>query len=92
LDAHFTRSFYKNILGLRVVFNDLESIDPEYYQNLALFLRKPHIEDLDLYFELTEDKLGILETKPLIPNGDKIRVTDKVWHHSDRYLSLFYSL
>jgi hypothetical protein len=61
-----------------VVFSDLESIDPEYYQNLANTLVKPHIEEEDMYFEVTEDKLGRLETKTLIANGDKIRVTDKV--------------
>jgi hypothetical protein len=52
-----------------VVFSDLESIDPEYYQSLANTLVKPHIEELDMYFEVTEDKLRRLETKTLIANS-----------------------
>ena len=33
MDAHFTRSFYKHILGLPVSTQDLEAIEPEYYKS-----------------------------------------------------------
>ncbi|MCO5610566.1 hypothetical protein L7F22_064805 [Adiantum nelumboides] len=34
LDAYFTRSFYKHILGKPVDYRDLEAVDPEYYKSL----------------------------------------------------------
>lgn len=34
LDVHFTRSFYKHILGVKVTYHDIEAIDPAYYKNL----------------------------------------------------------
>lgn len=38
LDAHFTRSFYKHILGVKVTYHDIEAIDPSYYKNLKWML------------------------------------------------------
>ena len=32
MDAHFTRSFYKHLLGMAVEFGDLESTEPDYYK------------------------------------------------------------
>jgi E3 ubiquitin-protein ligase HUWE1 len=34
IDAYFTRSFYKHILGVQPTFADMESIDPEFYKSL----------------------------------------------------------
>jgi E3 ubiquitin-protein ligase HUWE1 len=34
LDAHFTRSFYKHMLGLPVSVGDLEAIEPDYFKSL----------------------------------------------------------
>jgi hypothetical protein len=45
-----------------------------------------------MYFEITEDKLGRLETKPLIPNGENIIVTDKVFCKGEVDIFLFYSV
>ena len=43
LDVHFTRSFYKHILGIKVVYQDIEAIDPEYAQGLHWILNvTPH--------------------------------------------------
>lgn len=38
LDVHFTRSFYKHILGAKVTYHDIEAIDPDYYKNLKWLL------------------------------------------------------
>ena len=32
LDAHFTRPFYKHMLGQAVSFLDLQAVDPEFYK------------------------------------------------------------
>jgi len=38
LDVHFTRSFYKHILGVKVTYHDIEAIDPAYFRNLKWML------------------------------------------------------
>nr|POF11976.1 e3 ubiquitin-protein ligase upl1 [Quercus suber] len=38
LDVHFTRSFYKHILGAKVTYHDIEAIDPDYFKNLKWML------------------------------------------------------
>lgn len=38
LDVHFTRSFYKHILGVKVTYHDIEAIDPGYFKNLKWML------------------------------------------------------
>jgi hypothetical protein len=39
LDVHFTNSFYKHILGLKIELEDIQSIDPDYYRNLQFILQ-----------------------------------------------------
>ena len=48
LDAYFTKSFYKNILGQPLSITDMEDIDPDYYKNLKWSLEN----DISL-FDLT---------------------------------------
>lgn len=43
LDAYFTRSFYKHILGRKVDYKDLEAVDPEYYNSIEWMLSLIHI-------------------------------------------------
>lgn len=38
LDVHFTRSFYKHMLGVKVTYHDIEAVDPDYYKNLKWML------------------------------------------------------
>ena len=47
LDAYFTRSFYKHILGKPVHFTDMEAEDYTFYQSM-LFLLEHNIADLGL--------------------------------------------
>jgi hypothetical protein len=41
LDAHFTRSFYKHILGVPINYHDLEATEPEFYKSLVAMLEHP---------------------------------------------------
>lgn len=43
LDVHFTRSFYKHILGVKVTYHDIEAIDPDYFKNLKWMLEVCYI-------------------------------------------------
>lgn len=36
VDAYFTRSFYKHLLGSPLTYEDIEAVDPEYYKNLKV--------------------------------------------------------
>ena len=38
IDGGFTLPFYKQLLGLRVLLEDLESVDTEYYNSLKWML------------------------------------------------------
>ena len=51
LDAYFTRSFYKHILGIPLTFHDMEDIDPEYYKSLK-YITKNNCTDLGFTFSI----------------------------------------
>lgn len=85
LDAYFTRSFYKHILGIKPSFSDLESIDPGYHKNLKWMLEN-NIEDvLDLTFHTTHDEFGETRMIDLKPNGRNIAVTEE---NKEEYVNL----
>lgn len=79
LDAHFTRSFYKHILGIKISYHDIEAIDPEYYRSLKSMLE----HDLsalgldDLTFSVESAQFGKMETHELKPNGLHEIVTEE---------------
>nr|ACN25607.1 unknown [Zea mays] len=84
LDVHFTRSFYKHILGAKVTYHDIEAIDPDYYRNLKWMLEND-VSDLPyLTFSMDPDEeKHILYEKTevtdyeLKPGGRNIRVTEE---------------
>lgn len=87
LDVHFTRSFYKHILGAKVTYHDIEAIDPAYYRNLKWMLENDVSDVLDLTFSIDadEEKLILYEKTEvtdyeLIPGGRNIRVTEENKH------------
>ncbi|XP_065881477.1 E3 ubiquitin-protein ligase UPL2-like [Euphorbia lathyris] len=87
LDVHFTRSFYKHILGARVTYHDIEAIDPDYFKNLKWMLENDISEILDLTFSIDadEEKLILYERTEvtdheLIPGGRNIKVTEENKH------------
>jgi E3 ubiquitin-protein ligase HUWE1 len=78
MDAHFTRSFYKHVLGIPVDYTDIEALEPDYYRSLKHILDLP-LESLglDLTFSAENHTFGKLEVVDLIPNGRNIAVTDE---------------
>ena len=77
LDVHFTRTFYKHLLGQPVSFHDLKDADPGYYKNLQLLLAH-NLEDLGLELTFTaEPEEGVgREPVELVPGGNAVAVTD----------------
>lgn len=78
LDVHFTRSFYKHMLGLPIQYHDLEAIEPDFYKSLQMILNTP-LDDLglDLTFSTESTALGHTETIDLIEGGRNKYVTDE---------------
>jgi len=77
LDAYFTRSMYKHILGRDVDYKDLESIDPEYYNSLVWMLNNDITDVIDQVFAVEADDFGQMKIIDLTPNGRDIAVTQE---------------
>eukprot|EP00934_Nitzschia_sp_Nitz4_P006861 Nitzschia sp. Nitz4//scaffold116_size91068//11601//24470//NITZ4_004949-RA/size91068-processed-gene-0.22-mRNA-1//1//CDS//3329533551//6851//frame0 len=86
LDAHFTRSLYKHMLGIKPTHQDMEAIDPDYYKNLKAILEY-NLGDLglELTFAIEDHSFGDRKLKELIPGGSKIPVTEQ---NKEKYVSL----
>lgn len=87
LDVHFTRSFYKHILGAKVTYHDIEAVDPDYYKNLKWMLENDvsDIPDLTFSMDADEEKHILYEKTEvtdyeLKPGGRNIRVTEDTKH------------
>ena len=52
LDAHFTRSFYKHMLGVPVSVQDMAAFDPSYHQSLSWILEN-NVADLGMDLTFT---------------------------------------
>lgn len=77
LDAYFTRSFYKHILGKAVDYRDLEAVDPEYFKSLEWMLHNDITDVLDLTFSVDTEEFGETQVIELKPNGQNIPVTEE---------------
>jgi len=75
--GHMVRHLYKHMLGWPVMFDDLELIDEEYYQNLKKMLQysEDELEMLCLDFTSTHSNMGAVEVVELIEGGKDIEVT-----------------
>jgi len=85
VDAHFTRSFYKHIIGMPISFEDVEAVEPEYYKNLKWMLENDITDVFDLNFTAEQDFFGRTEVVELKPGGTDIRVTNE---NCPEYVSL----
>jgi len=77
MDAHFTRSLYKHLLGVPVDYSDIEATDPDYYKSLQQILQ--HSLDmlgLELNFTAELSTFGKHEVIDLVPGGKQVPVTD----------------
>jgi E3 ubiquitin-protein ligase HUWE1 len=75
IDAFFTRSFYKLILGQDLELSDLEEQDYNFYKSMQYY-RENKVED-ELTFSYEREKFGTLETIDLVPNGRNIKVNEE---------------
>uniref|UniRef100_H2ZBM3 E3 ubiquitin-protein ligase HACE1 n=1 Tax=Ciona savignyi TaxID=51511 RepID=H2ZBM3_CIOSA len=78
INASLTSSFYKHLLGRKISYEDVESIDPEYATNLQWILDND-ISDigLNLNFTVETDVFGRMEEIELTPGGSRLSVTEE---------------
>lgn len=74
IDAHFTRSFYKHMLGEPLTYLDIEAVDPDFFKNLTWMLENDITDILDLTFAEETDFFGQKNLVELIPDGAGIKV------------------
>ena len=78
VNVSFTLSFYKHLLGTKVSYEDVASIDPEYAKNLQWILDNDVTDlGLELNFLVETDVFGVMEEIELKPNGANIPVTEQ---------------
>eukprot|EP00954_Amorphochlora_amoebiformis_P004149 322552-Amorphochlora_amoeboformis.AAC.2 len=85
LDAYFTRSFYKHMLGVKPSISDVESIDPDYYKSLKWMLDNSIEGIFELDFTRERDEFGVKKVTELKENGKNIPVTDE---NKNEYVNL----
>merc|ERR1712146_438443 len=76
LDCHFTRAFYKQILGVPVSWKDMEAVDKDIYNNLVWILNND-VSVLGLTFSTDVERFGEVKTVDLKPGGQEMDVTDE---------------
>jgi len=87
LDCYFTRSFYKHILGIAIKYQDIESIDPDYYKNLKWMLDNDIDGVLDYTFTQEIEEFGQRRQVELKPDGKNIPVTNENKHEYVRLVT-----
>ncbi|KAF9353291.1 hypothetical protein BGX26_008924 [Mortierella sp. AD094] len=87
LDAYFTRSFYKHILGRPVDYRDVEAVDPEYYKSLVWMLENDITDIVDETFSVETDDFGNTKIVDLKPNGRNIPVTEENKHEYVKFIT-----
>ena len=77
MDVHFTRCFYKNIVGEELTTKDFEDYDPTYHRNLQWLLNNEITDAIEFRFSYMRDQFGRLEECELKEGGRDIPVTDE---------------
>lgn len=77
LDAFFIVSFYKMILRKKVLIEDMESVDADFYRSLTWMLENDITDVLDLTFSTDDERFGEVVQVNLKEDGENIIVTEE---------------
>lgn len=77
LDAFFVGALYKMMLHKKVVLQDMEGVDAEFYRSLKWMLDNDIDGILDLTFLAEDERFGEIVEVDLKPGGRDIEVTDE---------------
>ncbi|KAK6461152.1 hypothetical protein DFJ63DRAFT_308085 [Scheffersomyces coipomensis] len=76
LDAFFVGALYKMMLHKKVVLQDMEGVDAEFYRSLKWILDNDITDVLDLTFSAEDERFGEIVEVDLKPGGKDIEVTE----------------
>lgn len=76
LDAFFISALYKMMLHKKIVVEDMEGVDAEFYRNLEWTLDNDITDVLDLTFSVEDERFGATTVIDLKPGGRDIPVTN----------------
>ncbi|ODV94148.1 hypothetical protein PACTADRAFT_86369 [Pachysolen tannophilus NRRL Y-2460] len=77
LDAFFVGALYKMMLRKKVVLQDMEGVDAEFYRSLKWIIENDITDVLDLTFSAEDERFGEIVTVDLKENGRNIEVTEE---------------
>ncbi|ODQ82829.1 hypothetical protein BABINDRAFT_159328 [Babjeviella inositovora NRRL Y-12698] len=77
LDAFFVGALYKMMLHKKVVLQDMEGVDSEFYRSLKWILDNDITDVLDLTFSADDERFGEVLTVDLKAGGRDIEVTEE---------------
>ncbi|WPK25282.1 hypothetical protein PUMCH_002593 [Australozyma saopauloensis] len=80
LDAFFVGALYKMMLHKKVVLQDMEGVDAEFYRSLQWIIDNDITDVLDLTFSAEDDQFGQIVEVDLKPGGRDIEVTQDNKH------------
>lgn len=80
LDAFFIGALYKMMLRKKVVLQDMEGVDAEFYRSLKWICDNDITDVLDLTFTAEDDRFGEIVEVDLKPGGRDIEVTEENKH------------
>lgn len=80
LDAFFVGALYKMMLRKKVVLQDMEGVDAEFYRSLKWILDNDITGILDLTFSAEDERFGEIVEVDLKENGRNIEVTEENKH------------
>lgn len=80
LDAFFVGALYKMMLHKKVVLQDMEGVDAEFYRSLKWICDNDITDILDLTFSAEDERFGEIVEVDLKPDGRNIEVTEANKH------------
>ncbi|KAL7664132.1 E3 ubiquitin-protein ligase [[Candida] zeylanoides] len=80
LDAFFVGALYKMMLHKKVVLQDMEGVDAEFYRSLKWICDNDITGILDLTFSAEDERFGEIVEVDLKPDGRNIEVTEENKH------------
>lgn len=80
LDAFFVGALYKMMLRKKVVLQDMEGVDAEFYRSLKWICDNDITDILDLTFSAEDERFGEIVEVDLKPGGTQIEVTQENKH------------
>lgn len=80
LDAFFVGALYKMMLHKKVVLQDMEGVDAEFYRSLKWICDNDITDVLELTFTAEDERFGEIVEIPLKEGGSEIEVTEENKH------------